>query len=88
MFRLVWVEHRVILYEVDPEIRRNFELRGWLPLLKVEHPPPAALIREFYSNLSIHYDISNIHYVKTWIRDEEFVITPEVVVFALSVPLV
>ena len=45
VFRLVWVEHRVILYEVDPEIRRNFELRGWLPLLKVEHPPLATLIR-------------------------------------------
>ena len=88
MFRLVWVKNRVILYEVDPEIRRNFERRGWLPLLEVEHPPPTALIREFYSNLSIHYDISNIHYVKTWIRGEECVITPEVMASALAIPLV
>ena len=51
---------RVILDEVDSEIRRNFESRGWLPLLEVGHPPPAALIREFYSNLSIHSDDSNI----------------------------
>ena len=88
MFRLVWVEHRVILYEVDPEICSNFERRGWLLLLDVGHPPSAALIREFYSNLSIHYDISNIHYVKTWIRGEEYVITPEVMASALAVPLV
>ena len=52
-------ECRIILDEVDPVICRNFECRGWLPLSKVEHPPPAALIREFYSNLSIHSDDSN-----------------------------
>ena len=67
---------------------KDFEHRGWLPLLDVEHLPPAALIREFYSNLSIHSDCSNIHYVKTWIQGEEFVITLEVVASALSVPLV
>ena len=54
MFRPVWAEHKVILDEVDPEIRRNFERRGWLPLLEVEHPPLVALIREFYLNLSVH----------------------------------
>ena len=46
------------------------------------------MIREFYSNLSIHTDGSNIHFVKTWIRGEEFVITLEVVASALNVPLV
>ena len=88
VFRPVWVECRIILDEVDLEICRNFECRGWLPLLKVEHPPPAALIREFYSNLSIHFDDSNIQFVKSWIRGEEYVITPEVVTSALGVPLV
>ena len=83
VFRSVWAERKVILDEVDPKIRRNFERQGWLPLLDVEHPPPAALIREFYSNLSIHFDCSNIHYVKTWIQGEEFVITLEVVASAL-----
>ena len=60
IFRPVWAERKVILDEVDPEICRNFERRGWLPLLEVEHPPLAALIREFYSNLSFHSDDSNI----------------------------
>ena len=45
IFRSVWAERKVILDEVNPEIRRNFESRGWLPLLDVEHPPPAALIK-------------------------------------------
>ena len=88
VFRPVWAEHKVILDEVDPEIRRNFERRGWLPLLEVEHPPPAALIREFYLNLSIHSDDSNIQFVKSWIRGEEYVITPKLVASTLGVPLV
>ena len=49
----------MILDELNGEIRRNCESRGWLSLLDVEHPPPAALIKEFYSNLSIHSDDSN-----------------------------
>ena len=88
IFRSVWAERKVILDKVNPEIHRNFESRGWLPLLDVEHPPPAALIKEFYSNLSIHSDDSNIHYMKTWIRGKEFVITPEVVATTLNIPLV
>ena len=68
IFRFVWAERKVIPDEVNLEIRRNFESRGWLPLLDVEHPPPAAIVREFYSNLSIHSDDFNIHYVKTWIK--------------------
>ena len=78
----------MILDEVDPEIRRSFNHRGWLPLLDVDHPPPAVLIREFYSNLSIHSTSSNIQFVKNWIRGEEYVITPQVVASALSVSLV
>ena len=47
VYRKVWAEHKVILDEVDPEIRRSFDRRGWLPLLDVDHPPLAFLIREF-----------------------------------------
>ena len=88
IYRSVWAERKVILVELDTEIRRNFESWGWLPLLDIEHPPPTTLIREFYLNLSIHSDDSNIQFVKSWIRDEEYVITPLVVASALGVPLV
>ena len=88
MFRPIWAERKVILDEIDPEIRRNFKHQGWLPFLDVEHPPLAALIKEFYSNLSIHSDNSNIHFVKSWIKGEEFVITPEVMASTLGIPLV
>ena len=57
---LVSAERRVTLDEVDPEIRRNFERKGWLPLLEVEHPPPTSLIKELYSNLSVHSNDSNV----------------------------
>ena len=86
--RSVWAERKVILDELDPKIRRNFERRGWLPLLDVDHPPMIALIKEFYSNLSAHFDDSNTQYVMSWIRGEEHVITPSVVAITLGVPLV
>ena len=88
IFRSVWAERKVILDELDPEIHRNFESRGWLPLLDISHPPSAVLIREFYSNLSVHSISSNIQFEKSWIRGEEYVITPQVVAFALGVPLI
>ena len=78
----------MILDEVDPEICRSFDHRGWLSLLDLDHSPPAILIRKFYSNLSIHSISSNIQFLKSWIRGEEYVITPQVVAFALGVPLV
>ena len=78
----------MILDEVDPGIHRSFDRRGWLPLLDVDHPPLTVLIREFYSNLSVHSTSSNIQFVKSWIKGEEYVITPQVVAFALGVPLV
>ena len=77
----------MILDEVDPKIHWSFDHRGWLPLLDVDHPPLAVLIREFYSNLSVHSTSSNIQFVKSWIRGEEYVITPQVVASALGVPL-
>ena len=78
----------MILDEVNPKIHRSFDRRGWLPLLDVDHPPLVVLIRKFYLNLSIHSTSSNIQFVKSWIRGEEYVITPQVVFFALGVPLV
>ena len=77
-----------MLDKLDPEIRRNFERRGWLPLLDIDHPPPATLIREFYSNLSVHSNDSNTQYVMSWKRGEEYVITPFLVASALGVPKV
>ena len=47
-----------------------------------------ALIRELYSNLSIHSDDSNIQFVKSWIRGEKYVITLAVVASTICVPLV
>ena len=88
IFRSVWAERKVVLDELDPEIRRNFERRGKLPLLDIDHPPLATLIREFYSNLSVHSNDSNTQYVMSWIRGEEYVITPSVVASVFGVPLV
>ena len=59
IFRFMWAERKVVLDELDPKIRRTFERRGWLSLLDISHPPLAALIREFYSNFSIHSNGSN-----------------------------
>ena len=77
----------MILDEIDPTIRANFEFRGWLPLLEINHPPLTALVREFFSNLSCHvYDSNTL--VRSWIRGVEFTITPRVVAEALGVPVV
>ena len=57
--RKIWAERSVILDEVDPAIRANLESRDWLSLLEIDHPPPTALIREFFSNLSCHIYDSN-----------------------------
>ena len=76
-----------MLDELDPAIRANLERRGWLPLLDIDYPPPTPLIREFYSNLSIHvYDSNTL--VKSWIWGVEFTITPSVVADAPRVPVV
>ena len=85
--RKIWVERPVILDEVDPAIRANFESRGWLSLLEINHPPSTALIKEFYSNFSCHIYDSNTP-VRSWIRDVEFTLTPRVVAEALGVPIV
>ena len=80
-------ERVVVLDQLDLAIRANFKSRGWLPLLEIDHPPPTALIRKFYSNLSCHvYDSNTL--VRSWIRDVEFTITPRVVAEALRVLVV
>ena len=85
--RKIWSERAVVLDALDPAIRANFESKGWLPLLEIDHPPPTALIREFYSNLSCHiYDSKTL--VKSWIRGVEFTITPWVVAEAFGVPII
>ena len=83
----IWAECSVILDEVDPAIRANLESRGWLSLLEIDHPPPTALIREFFSNLSYHIHDSNT-LVRNWIQGVEFTITHRVVAEALGVPVV
>ena len=57
-------------------------------MLDISHPLPAALIREFYSILSVHSDDYITQYVMSWIRGEEYTITPSIVASALGVPLV
>ena len=77
----------MILDEVDLTIRANLESRGWLSLLEIDHPPPTALIREFFSNLSCHiYDSNTL--VRSWIQGIEFTITPRAVAETLGVPVV
>ena len=77
----------MILDEVDLAIRANLESRGWLCLLEIDHPPPTAMIREFFLNLSCHvYDSNTL--VRSWIRGVEFTITPRVVAEALGVPII
>ena len=85
--RKIWAECSMILDEVDSAIRANLESRGWLSLLEIDHLPPTALIREFFSNLSCHIYDSDI-LVRSWIRGLEFTITPRVVVEALGVPVI
>ena len=39
ILRSMWAERKVVLDELDPEIRKNFDRRGWLPLMDIDHPP-------------------------------------------------
>ena len=50
--------------------------------------PPAALVREFYSNLSVCSEVTGGHYLTTWIHGQELTISKQVVSEALGVPLV
>ena len=82
------MKKKVILDELDPSIRRNLKSRQWLCLCSDLIPPPTALIRELYLNLSIRSDDPGGHILTAWIRGEEFRITKQIVSEALGVPLV
>ena len=56
--------------------------------MDIDHPPPTTLIREFYLNLSVHFNDSNTQFVKSWIQGEEYTITPTVVASTFRVPKV
>ena len=85
--RNIWAERQFLLDELDGEMRRNFKRRAWLPLLDVDHPPSATLIREFYSNLFVYsYDSKAL--VRSWIWGDKYTITPSIVAAALGVPVV
>ena len=71
----IWGERQLVLDELDPSILRNLVSRNWASLCDVSHSPPAALIKEFYLNLSIHFEDTGGHYLTTWIRGKEFKIT-------------
>ena len=62
--------------------------RSWDPLCEVSHPPLAALIREFYLNLSVYSEDIGGYYLISWIGGNEYRITKHVVSEALGVPLV
>ena len=81
-------EREIVLSELDPSTRRNFVSRHWISLCEVSDPPLAALIREFYSNLSVYSEVVGSHYLTSWIRVQEFTISKKIVSKALGVPLV
>ena len=56
--------------------------------MDIDHPPSVTLIREFYSDLSVHSNDSNTQFVRSWIQGEKYVITHTVVAYALGVPKV
>ena len=82
--RFIWVEWQINADELPLSIHRNILCRNWLSLCKNLQPPPAALIREFYSNLHIRSDDN----LSAWIWGQSFVITNDVVSDAINVPRV
>ena len=80
--RHIWGERQINLHELHPSIRENLQSRHWLSLC-----PPANLIREFYSNLSVHEDLRG-HTVASCIRGVPFRLTRERVSKALNIPII
>ena len=87
-YRSIWGEREIVFSELDPSIGRTFVARNWVSLCELSDTPPAALIRELYSNLSVYSEVTGGHYLTTWIRGQEFTISKQVVSEALGVPLV
>ena len=86
--RRIWGERKINLDELHPSVYENLQSRHWLSLCTNMQPPLAALIREFYSNLSVHEDVSYNHRVTLWICGVLFTITRDVVSDALDVPII
>ena len=76
-YRSIWSESVVVFDELSPTIRQNFESRGWLSISSNLVPSPAAIIREFYSNLA----------VRAAVTGSEYHITCQDVSVALSIPI-
>ena len=74
-YRSIWGERETILDKLDPSIRRNLVSRNWVSSCDVSDPPLANLIREFFSNHSIYSEVIGGHYLTSWIRGKEFMIT-------------
>ena len=87
-YRSIWGEKEIVLSELDHSIRRNFVSRNWVSLCEVFDLPPATLIREFYSNLSIYPEMIGGHYFTSWIRGQELAIDKQTISEALGVPVV
>ena len=62
-YRSIWGEREMVLSEQDPSICRNFVSRNWVSLCEVSDPPPTALIREFYSNLFVYFEVIGGRYL-------------------------
>nr|POE67060.1 hypothetical protein CFP56_69819 [Quercus suber] len=85
--RHIWGERHINLHELHPSVHENLQSRHWLSLYTNIQPPPADLIREFYSNLLVHEGLSG-HKVASSIRGVPFTITRERISKALDVPLI
>ena len=85
--RHIWGERQINLHELHPFVRENLQSRHWLSLCTNIQPPPADLIKEFYSNLSMHEDLGG-HKVALSIRGVPFTITRERVSKALDVHII
>ena len=67
-YRSIGGEREIVLSELEPSIRRTFVARNWVSLCEVSEAPPVALIREFYSNLSLYSKVIGGYYLTTWIH--------------------
>ena len=85
--RRIWGERKINLHELHPSIRENLQSRHWLSLCTNIQPPPADLIRELYSNLSVHKDLRG-HTVASCIRGVPFRLTRERISKALDIPII
>ena len=87
-YRSLWGEREIILSELNSSIHRNFVCKNWVSLCEVSNPPPIALIKEFYSNLSVYSKVTDGYYLTFRIRGQEFTISKQTISEVLGVLLV